>query len=190
MAYAVTMKEGTSKQIAQDVARDLPLGLREDGKALRLALGETFAVATLSSKFGRAEDLGKVAVKTGAYHHQLYSGNQAVGFVRSRPHTEASKKWKVLQVFMSKIAKKIDMAIDEIDRRVRSRVQVCLLFAPEYQLVAFWSADPNQLVYVIDGSGTLVHLRPGTLIEGREFLRRLGKEVPVAGRIAYRAERR
>ena len=174
MAHATEFDQGVLHQIANGVARSLPIGFRQYAGQLQLA--ETFEVWTLETPLGATEDMNRETRATDTYHHQIVVKGRrwAVGFARSRRSSEGHATWEVTQIFDSPVARQIDEAIAKVDQLVTTDALARLVLAPEFQLGAFWfleaGKDPCYVVYC-----------PGDLFEGADFLRRLKQEKPILG---------
>jgi hypothetical protein len=180
MAHAIDLDPRVLEQIAAQVGESLPSGLVRDGGAL--SLGETFDVWSLSDVGGPKYDIAAAAVSENVYHHQLLQNNEAVGFARSQLLADQNAR-EVIQVFHSRLAQRIEEAIVDVDRLDTSDALARLLFAPQYQVSAFWLVGPagQNRCYVIQCPPTLRYVKRGELIEAADFLRQLELERPVIG---------
>ncbi len=180
MAHAIDLDAKVLEQIAAQVGESLPPGLVRDAGAL--SLGETFDVWSLADVGGPRYDIAAVAVSEHVYHHQLLQNNEAVGFARSQLLADQSAR-EVIQVFQSRLAQRIEEAIVDVDRLVTTDDLARLLFAPRYQVSAFWlvGTDGHHRCYVIQCPPTLRYVKRGELVESADFLRQLELERPIVG---------
>jgi hypothetical protein len=154
------------------------LGLKGPG-AGKVEIKESFAVRLLGrDAVTKANtDIGKLAVSTGQWHHQVRYDSQPKAFARSMPTGPADTDWQVTSLFESDIAKRIDEAIEWVDANVKDDPLVRLLICPAYYVHAFWLLrEGKSQLLVVDMPRGFEHLKRLTLYSSKEFLERLAKE--------------
>lgn len=144
-------------------------------------LGESFQVWTLPAdaldEFENGLDLPQIARPTADWHHQIRSDNQALSFARSKALGPDAESWSLRELFVSRLAEKIGLAIDWIEENAPADVEVRYLSVPQHQVDAFWfitdpshteSAEWNNLVLII--SARSPRLNSLDRLSSREFL--------------------
>jgi hypothetical protein len=116
--------------------------------------------------------------------HQVRLDGQAQVFARSIHLGAQPESWRVVEVFQSKLAGKIDEAIDRIDRKVDDEWLARLLVVPEYQVHAFWLLNDEgagQVSVVACPAQLAELLRVERLLSQEEFLEALRGTLPITG---------
>jgi hypothetical protein len=172
MAILEPLEPSDLAQIAELVAERLPEELEQFAQDLDIT--ETLEVWSLVD--ASAGDLKTAARPTGAFHHQLFSGDQAVGFARSRRWAAG---WDV-SVFQSPLADKIERALQRVDAHLSSDVNVRLLCSEKYRIYALWYVGTPDRVLVLespDGFEDLIKER--SMLDVARFLQEVGTIKPL-----------
>lgn len=153
-------------------------------QAKSVELTESFAIWALGAdaitKSGT--DLSLLAHQTGRWHHQIKLDGKPELFARSMPLGPEAANWSVREMFASSVAKKIDDAIDWVDRNVKIDPLVRLLIVPAYHLHAFWLKEgEGSQVLVVDMPQTYTKLQGARLYTAKEFLDTLAQEQHIVG---------
>ncbi len=180
MAHTELLPEAVLNTVASQVGKLLPRVVgRQKLADAQIELGETFPVWMLGANATTRtdEDIGRLAMQTGRWHHQVRFGGKAEAFARSIPLGADHSSWDVREFFESEIAKAIEEAITWVDRNTKGNPEVRLLIVPAYYLHAFWLLEngTNQ-VLVIDMPKQFTHLQRKKLYTPKEFLEALAKE--------------
>jgi hypothetical protein len=185
MAHADTLPDDVIDAVAAQVGAEA--GRTFGGAVLQnraMELAESFAVWSLGAdavpKSG--VDLSQLARQTGRWHHQIKIDGKAESFARSMPLGPEAANWSVREMFASEIAKRIDDAIEWVDRNVPGDPLVRLLVVPAYHLHAFWLKEGNgSQVLVVDMPHGFTKLQTGKLYSSKEFLEALAQEQYIVG---------
>lgn len=197
MAHSKQMPQDALASIAEqvgeriaDVAPEI-MQVSYDGGAAPLRLGESFELWLLGAddveSSGRWPDLAKLATPTGRTHHQIKLDQRGMGFARSLKSDDGSEDYSVRELFVSQLAGEIDRAIDWIDRHedeLRGDPLVRLLFAPAYQVYAFWLYEQQSgesSVLLVSSPPQFFDLGREQLLDGVEFIMSLRANKPIAG---------
>lgn len=189
MAHSDTLPIDTQKAIADQVGQRLAsvvaaAQLPAPGGCGGPVLGETFTVWVLGldAVTRSNEDLGKLAVQTGRWHHQVRYGGRAQAFARSVPTGPNAGDWALTQLFESRVAERIDAAVDWVDQHVAGDPLVRLLVMPAFHLHAFWLLENGRSqVLVVDMPDGYTRLAYHTLYTPKEFLDALAREQHAQG---------
>jgi hypothetical protein len=172
MAILEPLQQNDLDQIAEFVAERLPEALEPFDQNLDLA--ETFEVWSLVNP--SANDLIAAARPTGAFHHQLFAGNQAVGFARSRRHASG---WAV-SVFQSPLADKIERALQRIDAHISGDITIRLLVSEKYRIYALWLVGtPDHLLVLESPDGFEDLIKERGMLDVAQFLQQVGSLTPL-----------
>jgi hypothetical protein len=189
VAHPDALPVDTVKAIADQIGQRLasvatPAQLAAPAGPRGPELGETFSVwlLGLDAVTKSHEAIEKLAIQTGRWHHQVRYGGRAQAFARSLPVGPKPDDWSVTQLFESRVAERIDAAIDWVDQNVLGDPLVRLLVMPAYHLHAFWLVDEktSQLL-VVDMPDSYTRLRCKTLYSPKEFLDNLAQEQHAQG---------
>lgn len=189
MAHSDTLPIDTAKAIASQVGQRLasvatPARLAAPAGPPGPDLGETFSVWVLGldAVTRSHEDISKLAVQTGRWHHQIRYGGRPQAFARSVPTGPKPDDWAVTQLFESRVAERIDEAVDWVDQNVQGDPLVRLLIMPAYYLHAFWLVEPDQSqLLVVDMPDGYTRLKYKTLYDPKIFLDHLAQEQHAQG---------
>jgi hypothetical protein len=172
MAHRDELDEDVINGIIEQIEERLPLLIDSASAGVRIAfksylenniepeihLAESYPLWMVG-----AEDVAKTATDapkktlaqisrwTGRWHHQIHFDHVACAFARSMPIPNAGKGLTITELFISRLAKAIDISSDWIDRlshldpryQFKSDPYVSLLTIPAYQVDAFWLTDYN-----------------------------------------------
>ena len=189
MAHADEIPFETVKAIADQVGQRLASVVTQARLAAPAGpqgadLGETFSVWVLGldAVTKSDQDIGRLAIRTGRWHHQVRYGGRARAFARSLPTGPKPDDWAVTQLFESAVAERVDEAVDWVDQNVMSDPLVRLLVMPAYHLHAFWLVEKglSQLL-VVDMPESYTLLKYQTLYCPKTFLDTLAKEQHTQG---------
>jgi hypothetical protein len=182
MAYTEKLSDATLNWIAEQIGKHIFSVLDpESYRNSKMQIMETFPLWILraeavaeAAKTG--QDLPQIAKAAGLWHHQIEIDGYPKACARTKPLGEAPDSWSLQKVFNSLLAKKIDMAIDWIDRNTDGEPLVRLLFVSSYNVHAFWlseeESNENQ-VFIIDVPNEYTNLETNRLYASGEFLEKL-----------------
>jgi hypothetical protein len=187
MAHAESLSDDVLNVVAEQIGAMLP-GVydKEQLSGAGVEIGETFEVWVLGldAVTQPLNDLKLSAHPRGLWHQVRLNGQPQI-FARSILLGVRPSSWRVVEVFQSTLAEKIDEAITWVDLNVPDDLLTRLLVVPAYQVHAFWllpDQGPGQ-VLVIDSSARLARLQsPKRLLSETEFLEALCSERPIIGR--------
>lgn len=188
MAHAESLPDDVLRAVAEQIGTLLPGVFAADSLPVgRVRIGETFEVWVLEPDAitEATNQLRRLATPTGRWHHQVSLDGVMRSFARSTPLGVKADSWRVTEVFESELARKIDDAIDWVDRNITDDPLVHLLIIPAYQTQAFWllrDAGDDQ-VLVLDRPPEFTHLHTDRLLSQGEFLKALRSEQHIIGRL-------
>jgi len=180
MAYADTLPNDVTDHVASEIGMMAGPVLGETIRAEQtLELTESFAVWTLGADAVTkpSMDLSQLARQTGRWHHQIKIDGKPEAFARSMPLGPKAADWSVRQLFTSRIAKRLDEAIDWVDRNVQGDPLVRLLLVPPWHLHTFWLVeDRESRILVVDIPLSYTKLQYRKLYTSKEVLETLAQE--------------
>jgi hypothetical protein len=166
MAILEPLQQNDLNQIAELIAERLPEELAQE-----LDITETFEVWSLVNP--SATDLKGATRPTGACHHQLFAGDQPVGFARSRRYATG---WDV-SVFQSPLAAKIEQALQRIDAHFSADITIRLLVAEKYRVYALWlvgtPGTPDRLLVLESPDGFEDLIKERGMLDVAHFLQQV-----------------
>jgi hypothetical protein len=147
-----------------------------------LALRETLPVWTLTLEPGAAT-IASQARDTERWHHQLYSGETVVGYVRTKPSgLDTTTPWQVTGVFASAVAAGIAESIRWVDANTTGNPRTRMLVVPSFRVTGLWlSGDTGDGVVVADRPSDFPSLVINRLYTESEFLSALRALSPIVG---------
>ena len=155
----------------------------------QIAMGLTLEVWVLEADatiIQPTDDLKQLARPAACWHHQVVINGVTESYARSTPFGAEPKSWRVVEIFESQLAERIDRAMGWVIENVPDDPLVRLLIVPAYELHAFWlitEAEVEQ-VFVIDCPAQFTNLRSDQLFESQNrFLEALRREPHIVGRI-------
>jgi hypothetical protein len=185
MAYTDTLPNDVIDHVASEIGIKAGQFLVETIHAEQtLELSESFPVWTLGADAVTKPDmdLSQLAGQTGRWHHQIKIDGKPEVFARSMPLGPNAADWSVREVFTSQIAKKLDEAIDWVDRNVQGDPLVRLVIAPAWHLHTLWLVeDGKSHILVVDMPSSYTKLQYGNLYTSKEFLEALAQEQHIIG---------
>lgn len=158
-------------------------------------LGEQFVMAVLNDKEIRDvnslnRDLGDLVKLTGRRHHQLKFQKKALGYARSL----VGKKETLCQLFATKLAPKVQAAIEWLDARENQFAgatwRVRLVTVPTYHTHAFLIqqledgsdvSTGDSFILVVSAPNWMDRLPQQQLLKTREFLLAFQSKAPIIG---------
>jgi hypothetical protein len=189
MAHAEALPEEVLDKVLEQVGVLLRGAFdSEQLSGAEVGLGETFDVWVLEADavIRPTDDLRLLANPTGRWHHQVSVNGVVEAFARSVPLGATPDSWRVVEVFKSPLASKIDKAIVRVDDlHIVGDPLARLLIVPAYQVHAFWLLNDKNVeqVLVIDRPEQFIHLHADQLLSYHEFLEALRREQHIIGRI-------
>jgi hypothetical protein len=186
MAHAQPLSQNVLDVIARQIGDRLPpASLTPVPPGGALSIAENFPVWTLglTATTRPDEPFRSLVTNTGNWHHQVHSttGEHLMG--RSTPNGPNPEDWHVLSVSRSsRIATKIDQAIEWIDNNVTGDPLARLLEIPSYYLLAFWleSSTIDQII-IVDMPPKYTRLQYKHVYTAKEFLETLAQEPHAQG---------
>lgn len=189
MEHAEGLPDNVKEVIAKQIGMLLPRIF--DPELLSQAevkLRETFEVWVLEADavIQSTDDLSLLARPIGRWHHQVSIDSEVKSFARSTPLGATPESWRVVEVFQSPLAEKIDDALRRIDDlKLGDEWLARLLVVPAYQVHAFWllNSEDVEKIFVIDHPAQFTHLLTDRLLSYDEFLVALRREQHIIGRL-------
>lgn len=171
------------KNVLKQIGALIPGLLEDRAPATKTVnLRESFAAWEIPL-YGVEESLAPKAQfparEAGYWHHQLMLDEEVAAHAESEPRLRPRR---VRRVTISPLAKKIDDAITWVDRHEGElekdfpNVSVRFLAIPSILIYAFWLVEPKK-VYVIDAFSAFKSLKAGQLLDEKEFLKRMIRDL-------------
>jgi hypothetical protein len=166
--------------VAQQLAEAITRRHRDAVPSGKADLQESFEVFLLrADRIEDAKAAGNTVQlaleRTPLWHHQVHSGESAIGIAHSTAAAEKEKTWAIVDFFRAPLAAKVARAIKQLDvERADEGIEVSLVTAPAFQLDVFLLKSFETVeVYVIS-----VGRRSSGFVEGQyysqaDFLRNL-----------------
>jgi hypothetical protein len=173
------------KSISEQIERLLSGVLKQQSPAPKsVELGESFSIWTLDVGNLDERSLSASAFhprRTGLWHHQIFFDGEPKGWAESE--MRSGQPVRVLEVSLGPIAKKIDDAIDwiekhEVDWAVSNSSTVRFLAIKQLLIYTFWLFEPRK-IYLIDIFPEFQRLTPGRLVDEDSFVALLAEDLRV-----------
>jgi hypothetical protein len=160
---------GTYRQLQMEA------GLVESGEPADVELGESFDMWKLDPNAIHEAVVSRTfpAFKTDFQHHQILIGGKPLAYAISEKPADGQRR--VVSVTLSRLAERVDQAIDVLDPTGDDTAARFLAF-PSFRIYAFWLEGRHQ-VYVISTPDQFAKLRRVESWTETEFLQRLYDEI-------------